>query len=247
MTSKDVQKVVPFEGSKLSKKEQMASMFNDIAGRYDFMNHFMSLGIDVWWRKVALRKLKPLAPKSLLDVATGTGDVAIMAQRMLAPDHITGIDISEGMLEIGREKVAKAGFSDKITLQTGDSETISFPDATFDAITAAFGVRNFENLAKGLGEMCRVLKPGGMAVILEFSNPTAFPVKQLYNFYFRYITPTIGKLVARNKAAYSYLPSSVKEMPQGQEMCDILKKVGFQDVTCKTLTFGICSVYCATR
>ncbi|AWO00905.1 bifunctional demethylmenaquinone methyltransferase/2-methoxy-6-polyprenyl-1,4-benzoquinol methylase UbiE [Chitinophaga alhagiae] len=247
MASKDVQKVVPFEGSKLSKKEQIAHMFDDIAGRYDFLNRFMSLGIDVTWRKKALRMLRSLQPKQMLDVATGTADVAIMAQRMLQPDHITGIDISEGMLELGRIKVTKAGLDGKITLQQGDSETINFPDATFDAITAAFGVRNFENLEKGLSEMCRVLKPGGKAVILEFSNPTKTPVKQLYNFYFRYITPWIGKWIARNKAAYTYLPSSVKAFPQGQAMCDILHKVGFQAVTCKTLTFGICSIYCATR
>jgi demethylmenaquinone methyltransferase/2-methoxy-6-polyprenyl-1,4-benzoquinol methylase len=247
MASKDVQKVVPFEGSKLSKKEQIAHMFDDIAGRYDFLNHFMSLGIDVQWRKKALKMLRPLQPKTLLDVATGTGDVAIMAQRMLHPEKITGIDISEGMLALGREKVEKAGLSGVITLQQGDSETISFPDATFDAITAAFGVRNFEHLEKGLGEMCRVLKPGGKAVILEFSNPTKTPVKQLYNFYFRYITPLIGKWIARNQAAYTYLPDSVKAFPQGKAMCDILHKVGFQAVTCKTLTFGICSIYCATR
>lgn len=222
-------------------------MFDDIASRYDFLNHFMSMGIDVTWRKKALNLLKPLKPATILDVATGTGDLAIMAQRRLHPEKVTGIDISEGMLAIGREKVAKAGLSDKITLQQGDSETISFPDATFDAITAAFGVRNFENLEKGLSEMCRVLKPGGKAVILEFSNPTKTPVKQLYNFYFRYITPWIGKWIARNKAAYCYLPNSVKAFPQSQAMCDILHKVGFQAVTCKTLTFGICSIYCATR
>ncbi|MGN7720357.1 bifunctional demethylmenaquinone methyltransferase/2-methoxy-6-polyprenyl-1,4-benzoquinol methylase UbiE [Chitinophaga sp. 22620] len=247
MASNDVQKVVPFEGSKLSKKEQIAHMFDDIAGRYDFLNHFMSMGVDVQWRKKALKLLLPLQPKTILDVATGTGDVAIMAHRMLKPEKIIGIDISEGMLALGREKVAKAGLNGTITLQQGDSETISFPDATFDAITAAFGVRNFENLEKGLAEMCRVLKPGGKAVILEFSNPTKAPVKQLYNFYFRYITPLIGKWIARNKAAYSYLPDSVKAFPQGQAMCDILHKVGFQAVTCKTLTFGICSIYCATR
>lgn len=248
MASKEnVQKVVPFEGSKLSKKEQIAHMFNDIAGRYDFLNRFMSLGIDVGWRKKALRMLQPLQPKVILDVATGTGDVAILAARMLQPEKIIGIDISEGMLAFGREKVEKAGLSGKITLQEGDSETISFPDGTFDAITVAFGVRNFEHLEKGLAEMRRVLKPGGKAVILEFSNPTKTPVKQLYNFYFRYITPSIGKWIARNKAAYSYLPDSVKAFPQGQAMCDILQKTGFQAVTCKTLSFGICSIYSATR
>ncbi|PUZ29132.1 bifunctional demethylmenaquinone methyltransferase/2-methoxy-6-polyprenyl-1,4-benzoquinol methylase UbiE [Chitinophaga parva] len=240
-------KVVPFQASKLSKKEQIATMFNDIAFRYDFLNRFMSLGIDIHWRKVALRQLKKLKPKYILDVATGTGDLAIMANKMLQPDKILGIDISEGMLSFGREKVAKAGLADKITLELGDSETISAPDTTFDAITVAFGVRNFENLEKGLSEMRRVLKPGGKLVILEFSNPTIFPIKQLYNTYFRYITPLIGKFVSKSKAAYEYLPSSVKAFPQGEVMVNILKNTGFQDVTCKTLTFGICSVYSASR
>lgn len=222
-------------------------MFNDIAFRYDFLNRFMSLGIDIYWRKVALHQLKKLKPRYILDVATGTGDLAIMANKMLQPDKILGIDISEGMLSFGREKVAKAGLADKITLELGDSETISAPDTTFDAITVAFGVRNFENLEKGLSEMWRVLKPGGKLVILEFSNPTIFPIKQLYNTYFRYITPLIGKFVSKSKAAYEYLPSSVKAFPQGEVMVNILKNTGFQDVTCKTLTFGICSVYSASR
>jgi len=243
----NVQKVVPYAESKLSKKEQIASMFNDIAFRYDFLNHFMSMGIDVLWRKKALRQLKTLQPKQMLDVATGTGDFAIMANRLLQPDHITGIDISEGMLHFGQEKITKLGLENKITLQAGDSETITFPDRTFDAITVAFGVRNFENLEKGLSEMCRVLKPGGKLVILEFSNPTVFPIKQLYNLYFRYITPLLGKWIAKSQAAYSYLPDSVKAFPQGQVMCNILTNTGFQSVTCKTLTFGICSIYCATR
>ncbi|HVI43620.1 MAG TPA: bifunctional demethylmenaquinone methyltransferase/2-methoxy-6-polyprenyl-1,4-benzoquinol methylase UbiE [Chitinophaga sp.] len=242
----NVQKMVPFVESKLSKKEQIASMFNDIAYRYDFLNHFMSLGIDVLWRKKALSYLKSLQPKKILDVATGTGDFAVMAQKRLNPDSIVGIDISEGMLSFGREKIKKLGLENKITLQLGDSETISFPDHTFDAITVAFGVRNFENLEKGLAEMRRVLKPGGKLVILEFSNPTVFPIKQLYNSYFRYIVPLIGKFVAKSKAAYSYLPESVKVFPQGEAMRTILTNTGFQAVTCKTLTFGICSIYCAS-
>lgn len=243
----NVQKVVPYAESKLSKKEQIAAMFNDIAFRYDFLNHFMSLGIDVIWRKKALKQLKTLQPKHMLDVATGTGDFAIMANRILQPDHITGIDISEGMLSFGRKKIERLGLENKITLQAGDSETISFPDQTFDAITVAFGVRNFENLEKGLSEMLRVLKPGGKLVILEFSNPTVFPIKQFYNLYFRYITPLLGKWIAKSRVAYSYLPDSVKAFPQGQVMCNILTNTGFQSVTCKTLTFGICSIYCATR
>jgi demethylmenaquinone methyltransferase / 2-methoxy-6-polyprenyl-1,4-benzoquinol methylase len=240
-------KIVPFATSNLSKKEQIAEMFNDIAYRYDFLNHFMSMGIDIQWRKKALRQLKDLHPKKMLDVATGTGDFAIMAHKMLQPNSITGIDISEGMLNHGREKISKLGLEDKITLELGDSETISFPDQTFDAITVAFGVRNFENLEKGLSEMLRVLKPGGKLVILEFSNPTTFPIKQFYNLYFRYITPLLGKWIARSKAAYSYLPESVKAFPQGQEMCNILTNTGFQAVTCKKLTFGISSIYCASR
>lgn len=243
----NVQKIVPFEGSKLSKKEQIATMFDDIAFRYDFLNHFMSLGIDIIWRKKALGYLQSLQPKLMLDVATGTGDFAIMAERRLHPDQIVGIDISEGMLAHGREKLKKLGLSDKITLQSGDSETISFPDQTFDAITVAFGVRNFEHLEKGLSEMWRVLKPGGKLVILEFSNPTVFPIKQLYNSYFRYITPLIGKWIAKSQAAYSYLPESVKAFPQGEAMRTILTNTRFQAVTCKTLSFGICSIYCATR
>lgn len=243
----NAQKIVPFAESKLSKKEQIASMFDDIAFRYDFLNHFMSLGIDVIWRKKALGYLKQQRPKLMLDIATGTGDFAIMANKRLHPEKIIGIDISEGMLEVGRQKIAKLGLTDKITMQLGDSETISFPDQTFDAITVAFGVRNFENLEKGLGEMRRVLKPGAKLVILEFSNPTVFPIKQLYNLYFRYITPLLGKWVAKSKAAYSYLPESVKAFPQGEVMCNILTNTGFQAVTCKKLTFGICSIYCATR
>jgi demethylmenaquinone methyltransferase/2-methoxy-6-polyprenyl-1,4-benzoquinol methylase len=183
----------------------------------------------------------------MLDVATGTGDFAVMAEKKLHPGHITGIDISEGMLAHGREKIKKLGLEHKITLQLGDSETISFADETFDAITVAFGVRNFENLEKGLAEMRRVLKPGGKLVILEFSNPTVFPIKQLYNSYFRFVVPLIGKFVAKSKAAYSYLPESVKVFPQGEEMRTILLNTGFPAVTCKTLTFGICSIYCATR
>ncbi|RAJ10804.1 demethylmenaquinone methyltransferase/2-methoxy-6-polyprenyl-1,4-benzoquinol methylase [Chitinophaga skermanii] len=242
-----VQKIVPFKASNLSKKEQIAHMFNDIAPRYDFLNRFMSLRIDVLWRKSALKRLKRDQPKKMLDVATGTGDFAIMANKILNPDSIIGIDISTGMLEVGKQKIEKLGLTNKITLQQGDSETISFPDQTFDAITVAYGVRNFEHLEKGLGEMLRVLKPGGKLVILEFSNPTAFPIKQLYNFYFRYITPHIGKMVAKSQEAYTYLPDSVRAFPQGKEMCDILTNTGFQAVTCKTLTFGISSVYFATR
>ncbi len=242
-----IKKVVPFQESKLSKKEQIANMFDRIAFRYDFLNHFMSLGIDRIWRRKALHYLDGLQPRILLDVAAGTADFSILAARILHPDRITGIDISKEMLEIGRKKIEKAGLSQKITLRLGDSEALPFEADSFDAVTAAFGVRNFEHLQKGLEEMCRVLRSGGQAVILEFSTPTVFPVKQLYHFYFRYITPALGKWIARSGEAYQYLPESVSAFPQGEKMINILKNAGFQKATCKKLTFGICSVYFATK
>ncbi len=242
-----VKKVVPFRESKLSKKEQIANMFDRIAFRYDFLNHFMSLGIDKVWRRKALHYLEELRPRNLLDVAAGTADFSILAEKKLHPEKIIGIDISKEMLEIGRKKVERAGLEKKITLQWGDSEALPFETGSFDAVTAAFGVRNFEHLEEGLIEMCRVLREGGQAVILEFSSPTVFPVKQLYHFYFRYITPVIGKWVTHSGEAYRYLPESVHAFPQGEEMGHILINAGFQKATCKKLTFGICSVYCATK
>lgn len=247
MPEENLQKIVPFRESKLSKKEQIAEMFNSIAFRYDFLNHFLSLGIDRSWRKKAIHLLQETQPRRVLDVATGTGDMAIQLYRILQPEQITGVDISEGMLELGRQKIEKLGLAKQISLLQGDSEALPFPDASFDAVMVAFGVRNFENLEKGLREMCRVLKPGGKAVILEFSQPAIFPVKQLFSLYFRFITPSIGKWVARNKAAYSYLPESVQAFPQGEKMIDILKHNGYHQAICIPLTFGICSIYCATR
>ncbi|GAA4319273.1 bifunctional demethylmenaquinone methyltransferase/2-methoxy-6-polyprenyl-1,4-benzoquinol methylase UbiE [Compostibacter hankyongensis] len=222
-------------------------MFNRIAFRYDFMNHFLSLGIDRTWRKKAIRMLREDHPRQVLDVATGTGDLAILIRQMLQPEKVTGVDISEGMLELGRKKIREQGMEDAVHLQQGDSEALPFPDAAFDAVTAAFGVRNFEHLEQGLSEMRRVLKPGGKAVILEFSKPSIFPVKQLFNLYFRFITPNIGKWVARSREAYAYLPESVAAFPQGAEMIGILKKTGYSNATCTPLTFGICSVYYAVN
>src|SRR5690625_3567126 len=201
-------KIVPFEESKLSKKEQIANMFDDIAFRYDFLNHFMSLGIDRIWRRKALHYLDDLQPGSLLDVAAGTADFTILAEKILHPQKLKGIDISPQMLEIGRKKVNRAGLGHKITLETGDSEDLPYETGTFDAVTSAYGVRNFEQLEKGLEEMYRVLRKGGKAVILDFSTPTVFPVKQLYRLYFRYITPALGKWIARSKEAYAYLPEA---------------------------------------
>lgn len=242
-----MEKIVPYRNSKLGKKEQIAAMFDHIAFRYDFLNHFLSLGIDKSWRRKALKKLADDPPSTLLDIATGTGDLAILAARLLQPDQITGIDISKGMLELGKEKVRKAGLTSVINLQEADSEALPFASTHFDAVTAAFGIRNFEHLEKGLSEMFRVLKPGGKAVILEFSKPTIFPFKQFFTLYFRYITPYIGKWVAHNKEAYSYLPESVKAFPQGRAMIDILKRTGFQKATCQPLTIGICTIYCAVK
>jgi demethylmenaquinone methyltransferase/2-methoxy-6-polyprenyl-1,4-benzoquinol methylase len=241
------EKVVPYRDSKLSKKEQIAQMFDRIAFRYDFLNHFLSLGIDRGWRRKALKYLLEDHPELVLDIATGTADLAILTSRMLHPRKIIGIDISGGMLELGMQKVDKAGLSGHIFLQLADCESLPFPESSFDAITAAFGVRNFENLDRGLREMSRVLKPGGKAVILEFTSPTVFPVKQFFHLYFRYITPYIGKWLARSKEAYRYLPESVKAFPQGEAMTTILKQNGFQQAVCKPLTFGICSIYCAVK
>lgn len=247
MADASTKKVVPFKDSKLSKKEQVADMFNHIAYRYDFLNHFMSLGIDRIWRRKSLHLLDSINPQSLLDVAAGTADFSILANKILQPKKIVGIDISEEMLNIGKEKVKKKKLTEKIDLQLADSENLPFETSSFDAVTSAYGVRNFEHLDVGLKEMCRVLKENGKVVILDFSTPTVFPVKQLYHFYFRYITPKLGKWIAKDAEAYSYLPESVERFPQGDEMIKTLKKAGFKNATCKKLTFGISSVYCAIK
>ena len=217
-------------------------MFDNISPRYDFLNHFLSLGIDILWRKNAVKLLRSINPKYILDVATGTGDFAIEALS-LGPEKIMGVDISEGMLEIGREKLRKRGLEEKIELKYGDSENLPFEDNKFDAIIVAFGVRNFENLRSGLAEMKRVLKKEGKVVILEFSRPRHFPFKQLYNFYFKSILPKIGKLISKDNSAYTYLPESVQAFPDGKRFVDILKDVGFTNTICKPQTFGISTIY----
>lgn len=222
-------------------------MFDKIAFRYDFLNRFLSAGIDVRWRKKAINQLKELKPKYVLDVATGTGDVAILAQKILHPTKITGIDISEGMLELGRKKIEKLGLQNDIELLAGDSEKLSFADNSFDAVTVAFGVRNFQNLEKGLSEMLRVLRPGGKLVVLEFSRPKMFLFKAIYNLYMNTIAPGFGKLIAKNKDAYQYLNDSVQRFPEGQHFIDILNKAGYTSTYSKTLTLGICSLYCASK
>ena len=235
--------VTPYKQSESGKKEQVAQMFNNIAHRYDFLNHFLSLGIDTIWRKKAIACLKQENPKLLLDIATGTGDLAITANKILNPDKIIGIDISEGMLSFGREKLLKMKLQQKIQLISGDSENIPFKENYFDAATVAFGVRNFENLDKGLAEINRVLKTGGSLVVLEFSKPKAFPIKQIYNFYFNQILPAIGKIVSKDDRAYSYLPESVQAFPDGNDFIVHLQKAGFKQTYYKTLMFGIASIY----
>ncbi|MCJ0742863.1 bifunctional demethylmenaquinone methyltransferase/2-methoxy-6-polyprenyl-1,4-benzoquinol methylase UbiE [Pedobacter montanisoli] len=226
-----------------TKKKQVASMFNNISKTYDFLNHFLSLGIDIIWRKKAIKELLTDKPQHILDVATGTGDFAFEAIKILKPNKITGVDISEGMLEVARQKIADRNLGEVFTVQLGDSEGLHFEDNTFDAITVAFGVRNYENLEKGLSDMLRVLKPGGKVVVLEFSNPTAFPVKQAYHIYFKYLTPFFGGLFSKDKKAYSYLQESVVAFPDGQRFTDLMQKIGYKNTKHRSLTFGISAIY----
>jgi demethylmenaquinone methyltransferase/2-methoxy-6-polyprenyl-1,4-benzoquinol methylase len=239
--------VVPYKDSTLKKKEQVADMFNDISVKYDFLNRFLSAGIDVSWRKKALKQLKEINPSTILDVATGTADVAILAQKILHPKKIIGIDISEGMLDVGRKKIAKLGLEKDIELLLGDSEAIKFEDNTFDAVTVAFGVRNFQHLEKGLAEIKRVLRPGGKLVVLEFSKPDSILVKPLYNFYMKQITPNVGKLFSKNREAYKSLDESIRNFPEGKAFVNILDEVGYTKTLCKPLTLGICSIYCGVK
>jgi demethylmenaquinone methyltransferase/2-methoxy-6-polyprenyl-1,4-benzoquinol methylase len=249
MTSFQHDNIVPFETSADGKKEQVAQMFDQIAGKYDFLNRFLSAGIDVGWRKKAIRHIAEIVPKKILDVATGTGDVAILTYQLLdpKPDKIVGIDISTGMLEHGRKKIEARKLADVIELQTGDSEAINFEDGAFDAVTVAFGVRNFANLEKGLQEMRRVLKPGGKVMILEFSKPVFPGVKSLYQLYTRIIAPQAGKYIAKNEAAYKYLNDSIQAFPEGNSFLAIMEKAGFKNCYKKPLSLGVCTIYCGFR
>ena len=240
-------KIVPDENSAATKKRQVAEMFNSIAGRYDFLNRFLSAGIDKGWRRKTIKELKIIQPKLILDVATGTADVAISACKILNPEKVIGIDISEGMLNLGRKKIEKLNLEKKIELVQGDSETINFNSSSFDAITVAFGVRNFENLEKGLTEMLRVLKPGGKISILECTIPRTFLLKQFVIFYMRTITPGFGKLFAKNKQAYKYLNNSVQAFPDREDFVSIMQKVGFKKTYYKQLSLGICCIYCGSK
>lgn len=239
--------VMPFKNSELRKKQQVADMFNRIAFRYDFLNRFLSAGIDVYWRKRAIKELVSANPQIILDVATGTADVAVMMAKYLHPKKIIGIDISEAMLELGKKKIVRHKLNALIELQTGDSEAINFPGETFDAVTVAFGVRNFESLEKGLLEILRVLKPESKLVVLEFSKPQKFFLRRLYNFYMRMAAKGVGKWVAKNCEAYEYLQESVNAFPEGKNFADILQKTGYRNIYFKKLSLGICTIYCGTK
>ena len=222
-------------------------MFNHIAPTYDQLNHTLSMGIDRSWRRKAIHTLRPYHPQQILDIATGTGDFAILACRELQPQFLIGADISEGMMEVGREKVQQAGLTDKVSFAREDCTALSFADATFDAVTVAFGVRNFEHLDIALGEMCRVLRPNGHLVILELSTPDRFPMKQLFTLYSKVVMPLIGKLISKDNSAYTYLPESIRAFPQGEVMQRSIRNAGFSQVRFRRLTFGICTLYVATK
>jgi demethylmenaquinone methyltransferase / 2-methoxy-6-polyprenyl-1,4-benzoquinol methylase len=241
-----VKEIKPNQTSEASKKQQVEEMFDSIAPKYDFLNRFLSMGIDKGWRRKAIRSLKDIEPKQILDVATGTADLAIEALK-LNPEKVTGVDLSAYMLKEGQTKIEAQKLTEKIELVKGDSEHLQFADHQFDAITVAFGVRNFEHLQQGIDEMFRVLKPGGKIAVLEFSKPKVFPFKQVYDFYFKYILPTWGGIISKNKSAYSYLPESVKHFPEGNEFIAFLNHAGFKKASVQPLTFGICSLYVATK
>lgn len=226
-----------------SKKGQIEKMFDNIAGSYDLLNHLFTFGIDKGWRRKMIKMLANGQPRNILDVATGTGDVAIMAAKILRPDKVTGIDLSSGMLELGREKILKASLEHVIEMAQGDSENLAYEDNSFDAVTVAFGVRNFENLEQGLSEMYRVTRPGGQVAILEFSTPKGFVFNTFYKIYSKFIMPAVGKITSGDKKAYSYLHESVQQFPHGEAFINILKKIGYKNASTKTLFFGICTIY----
>lgn len=234
-------------GEEGTEAVQVERMFNHIAPTYDQLNHTLSMGIDRSWRRKAIHTLRPYHPQQILDIATGTGDFAILACRELQPQSLIGADISEGMMEVGREKVQQAGLADKVSFAREDCTALSFADATFDAVTVAFGVRNFEHLDIALGEMCRVLRPNGHLVILELSTPDRFPMKQLFTLYSKVVMPLIGKLISKDNSAYTYLPESIRAFPQGEVMQRSIRNAGFSQVRFRRLTFGICTLYVATK
>ena len=238
--------VKPYKTAESSKKQQVARMFNSIAAKYDFLNHFLSMGIDKIWRKRVIKLLSHIQKPYILDVATGTGDLALLAHKKLG-SKVTGVDISTGMLEVAEKKIKERGVGEFITVVEGDSENLPFDDNSFDAVMVAFGVRNFENLNKGLTEMTRVLKPGGRMVVLEFARPSSFPFKQLYFFYFKQMLPFFGGIISKDKAAYEYLPASVLNFPDGEAFDKELVAAGMKPLSRKKQTFGIATIYAAEK
>ena len=232
------------EGDKAAQVEQM---FDNIAPAYDTLNHRLSWNIDRGWRRKAIRQLAPFHPQTILDIATGTGDFAILAAEMLKPQRLIGADISEGMMEIGHHKVQEKGMQHIISFEKEDCTRLSYPEASFDAVTAAFGIRNFADLDKGLSEMCRVLKPGGHLSIVELTTPVSFPMRQLFHIYAHTVLPVYGRLISKDQSAYSYLTKTIEAFPQGERMVEILQKAGFSEAFFKRLTFGICTMYFATK
>ena len=239
--------VKPYKSSEKSKKEQVAEMFDNISSKYDFLNHFLSFGIDHYWRRKTISTLKKQSPEIILDVATGTGDLAFAAYKKLKPKKIIGLDISKGMLEVGRKKIIKNELEDHLEFIHGDSENIPFNDNHFDAVMVSFGVRNFENLKSGLSEIHRVLKPGGQLVVLEFSKPKKFPIKQSYYLYSNFILPFFGKLISKDKSAYTYLPESVAAFPEGDEFLVELNDLSFKNSHYRLLSGGIASIYSSKK
>lgn len=236
------EKVLPYNEEEV-KGKQVRRMFDAIASKYDFLNHTLSLGFDKGWRRKGIRFLKSFHPELILDLATGTGDLAIQMYRSLAPKSVIGADISEGMMNVGREKVRQEGLSDVVLFAYQDAMGLTYPDCSFDAVTAAFGIRNYEDIEQGLSEMYRVLKPGGCLMVLELSTPEYFPMRQLYQIYSKIVIPTVGRLFSKEKNAYNYLPASIRQFPQGEVMKELLSKIGFVNADVKTFTFGICSMY----
>ena len=240
------EQIKPYEG-KGDKGKLVEEMFDNIAPTYDTLNHRLSWDIDKGWRKKAIKRLLPYAPKKMLDIATGTGDFAILAAQMLHPEQLVGADISEGMMEIGRQKVKRMGLNKVISFEKQDCLHLGYEDETFDAVTAAFGIRNFQNLDQGLSEMCRVLKKGGHLCIVELTTPVSFPMKQLFRIYSGTVLPIYGKLISKDQSAYDYLNKTIAAFPQGEVMMEVLKKAGFEKAEFKRLTFGICTLYFATK
>ena len=234
-------------GRHAPKRSQVEAMFNNIAPTYDRLNHTLSLGIDRRWRREAIDALKPFAPQTILDIATGTGDFAILAARRLKPDSIIGVDISEGMMDVGREKVKHEGLDNTISFKKDDCTALTFDSDSFDAVTVAYGARNFEDLEAGLREMCRVLHPGGHLMLVELTTPPRFPMKQLFAFYSHTVMPFIGRLISHDDSAYTYLPRSMEAFPQAVQLVPTLKKCGFSDVQFKRFTFGLSTMYLATK